>query len=134
MKKMLSVLGLVLLSVAVALAADELFKKIDQDSDGKVSWQEYQNAVAAKFSAHDKNRDGILASEELKSVGKDRAGKLIKKIDANSDGKISKQEFLNRAAFQYKKIDKNQDGFIDINEWKAAQTSPRAPMFIIFTF
>lgn len=134
MKKMMAVLGMVLLSAALALAADDLFKKIDKDGDGKVSWQEYSDAVAAKFTEHDKNRDGILASDEIKSIGKEGAGKLIKKIDANADGKISKQEFLNRAAFQYKKIDKNQDGFIDIKEWKAAQTSPKAPMFIIFTF
>ncbi|HQK99786.1 MAG TPA: EF-hand domain-containing protein [Smithellaceae bacterium] len=134
MRKKQAVLAILLLSVAVAFAADDLFRKIDKDADGKVSWQEYSDAVDDKFAQRDTNKDGVLTADEMKSVATVGSDKAIKKIDANADGKINKQEFVTRAALQYKKIDKNQDGFIDVKEWKAAQSSPKAPMFILFTF
>jgi len=57
--------------------ADEMIKNADDNCDNKISWDEFQNAIArrdlthneykmhAVFSALDVNRDGYISSEEL---------------------------------------------------------------------
>lgn len=53
-----------------------------------------------------------------------RMAEFIKKVDANGDGKITKEEFLNyskkEAEDRFAKIDTNADGTVDENEIKAA--------------
>lgn len=43
-------------------------------------------------------------------------GKMFNRVDANGDGKISKQEMLAKAEARFDKRDLNNDGFIDQGE------------------
>ena len=51
---------------------------------------------------------------------------IFKKLDANGDGKLSKEEFLKgkkdpaKAEERFKKLDKDGDGFLSLDEFKAA--------------
>lgn len=51
---------------------------------------------------------------------KDHKGKMMEKIDANKDGKISKSEFMAMHAEKFEKIDADKDGYISKEEKKAA--------------
>ena len=60
---------------------DEAFKKMDKDSDGKVSLAEFKGKrdgdkatkAEATFKAKDKDSDGFLTLEEFKAGGKKKA-------------------------------------------------------------
>ena len=126
----------------ISLADNSDFSKIDNDNDGKISKKEYIEAVSKTFNALDKDIDGFLTREELKSIGKIHPRKFVKEEDTNKDGKVSKEEFDKASEKRFKIMDKNNDGFIDRQEWNAAKEnvsgstpkiSPVAP-FIIFRF
>ncbi len=75
------------------------FTKADTDGDGQVSLEEMQAAaqqkandkVAKMFEKHDANGDGVLSTDELPKPR--RADKMFDRIDADSSGGISEQEF-----------------------------------------
>jgi Ca2+-binding EF-hand superfamily protein len=92
MKTLTSLLSVLALSASISLAADEAkpekpkvspeeaFKKLDKDSDGKLSLDEYRgrkeaSEAEAKFKELDKDGDGKLSLEEYSA----RAGKAPKK-------------------------------------------------------
>jgi Ca2+-binding EF-hand superfamily protein len=142
MKRFLLAILLVLFCTAIGLADDSDLKKIDKNNDGKISKKEYIDAVTNTFNMIDKNKDGFLTEDELKAIGKIDAGKFMKEVDINKDGKISKEEFIKAAEKRFKLMDKNNDSFIDQKEWNDIKDSvnqnnpkisPVAP-FIIFRF
>jgi Ca2+-binding EF-hand superfamily protein len=80
----------------------------------------------------DKNNDGKIDAEELKAareqVIEDRVDALIKELDADKDGKISKAEARGALRRNFDKLDLNKDGFIDRAELlKAAREREAAP-------
>ncbi|MCG6537429.1 MAG: EF-hand domain-containing protein, partial [Syntrophales bacterium LBB04] len=85
--------------------------------DGRISKKEYVDAVIKSFHKLDRNRDGFLTKDELKTIDKIDAEKFVKEEDINEDGKISKEEFIKAARKRFKLLDKNNDGFIDQKEW-----------------
>jgi len=79
----------------------------------------------------DRDRDGEVSAQEL-AAGKKRGGNarpkrgrfdgaLLARIDADGDGKISKDEAPERMAKRFQRLDKDGDGFID----KAEQAAMR---------
>jgi Ca2+-binding EF-hand superfamily protein len=46
---------------------------------------------------------------------------MLKKIDTDGDGKVSKAEALAAAAARFDKADANKDGFLTVEEMKAAR-------------
>ena len=133
MKKILVVLAVLLFGVTLSIAVGDLFSTIDKNKDGKISKQEYLDAVIATFNKYDLNKDGILTKDEIKLIKKIDARKFIKDVDSNKDGKISKQEFVSAAEKKFLQLDKNKDGYIDKKEWSAGKSSACTP-FILFTF
>jgi len=114
-------------------------KKMDTDGDGKVSKQEFLDNTANKFFGHlDKDGDGYISKEESEAMKKnrpkrqnrpqdgqggkggqgnneDRAKQMFSKMDANGDGKLSRDEF--RGPDQaFDKIDENNDGSLTMEE------------------
>jgi Ca2+-binding EF-hand superfamily protein len=130
MKIIIAVLTVLFLSAGVSFAADDQFLTIDKNKDGKINKQEYMDAVEGTFNKCDLNKDGILTKDEIKLIEKLEAGKFIKEVDTNKDGKISKQEFLNAAGLKFKQLDKNNNDYIDKKEWKRGRSSA----FVLFTF
>jgi Ca2+-binding EF-hand superfamily protein len=123
-------------------AAENDFKKIDTNNDGKISKQEYIAAVIKTFNKYDKNKDGFLTKDEIKAIRKIDIQKFLEEVDKNKDGKVSQEEFVKAAENRFKLLDKNKDGFIDQQEWEEfrqsldqdkPKTSPVAP-FVTFSF
>lgn len=141
MKKILTIILIILFAASLSFAIDELFTGIDKNKDGKISKQEYLDAAKKTFNKLDKNRDGFLSKEELEAADKAAAKKFLKETDVNKDGKISQEEYIKAAEKRFKFLDKNHDGFIDQKEWNDKNTSvnrnsqvgPVSPL-IMFTF
>lgn len=51
--------------------------------------------------------------------GKEQCGKRFEKMDTDSDGKVSKAEFLAKIESHFSKADANADGFITKEEHQA---------------
>ena len=74
----------------------------------------------AIFKALDKNEDGYLNSEEL-SKGREIGPKVakdlkFKKLDSNSNNKISREEFISPLKKKFSELDRNSDEVLDRRE------------------
>jgi Ca2+-binding EF-hand superfamily protein len=84
-------------------------------------------AIAAVVCAFALGSAMAAEGEKGKDRPKPTAEQVMKKIDTNSDGKISLEEWLasprgkdkEKAEASFKKIDSNSDGSIDLDELKA---------------
>jgi len=123
------------------LTPEELFKKADKDSDGKLTLTEYQAGIEASpkhapqhFKKADKDGDGKLTLDELKpaleavawwKLSRKTPEEQFKATDKDSDGKLSLEEFKeldphkNHYEAHFKKYDKDGDGKLSLGECKA---------------
>jgi len=89
------------------LRTPEMMHTIDANKDGKITKQEWVAYQTRVFKALDKNGDGFLTPEEFygqpkpidfATGGYSRAletKQMFGRIDANGDGKVSLEEYLN---------------------------------------
>ena len=141
MKKTVAALtALVLGAVATVALADpgerqgrmlERLKAADTNADGLISRAEAAALprLAERFDAIDANKDGQISFDELRAArGKHRHGGHgghFKRVDADSDGKVSRAEALAAAEAAFARADANGDGFVTPEEMKAAHKSHR---------
>jgi Ca2+-binding EF-hand superfamily protein len=126
-----------------------MVKRLDTDKDGKVSKSEMEAAMNATVTVVDADKDGFLSKQEV-DAGKDalkayrqkvkaepnanlaKPGQLPRglikhfdKIDANKDGKLSKEELDTVADRMFQRRDANKDGFITADEFLATKTKAK---------
>jgi len=80
----------------------------------------------------DRNNTGKIDAEALKAARNqlidDRVDRIMKKLDADGDGKISKDEAKGRIKEHFDQIDQDKDGYISREELRQAIAAhPRAP-------
>ena len=137
MKTVIALTALALVSAATVVTAAEgqprrgamleRLKAADTNGDGLISKAEAAALprLAAHFDQIDTNRDGQVSFEELRAFHAahrgDHAKAMLKKIDTDGDGKISKAEALAAAAARFDRADTNKDGFLTLEEMKAAR-------------
>jgi len=107
-------------------------KQFDTDGDGKVTKEEFQGPDRF-WDRLDANGDGEVTEEEAGKMrrrgrgvnhrgGMQRGGggsaDLMRTVDTNKDGKISKSEW----DAYFKKMDENGDGQLDEGEMRAAMS------------
>ena len=95
------------------VSAENLFKSMDQDGNGKIDFNEFINAAVEQYSYFreeelletfkiiDLDGSGKLSKMEIKTallkddkVSNETVDKLVKEFDLNSDGEIDYNEFL----------------------------------------
>jgi Ca2+-binding EF-hand superfamily protein len=102
-----------------------LYVVVDSPADEVPTVQELQQAydMLRKF---DKNHDGKIDAKEVvafrKQRQKERLDMIIKDLDKDRDGKISKSEARGLLADDFDQLDTNKDGFIDRQELEKACT------------
>lgn len=95
---------------------------LDANKDGVVTKAEFDSSRVARFAALDTSKDGVLTGAEM-TAGRPNGGRggpmgdrMMMQVDANGDGKISKEEFAAGAALQWVRMDVNKDGKVDPTE------------------
>lgn len=121
--------------------AKMIVARMDNDRDGKLTVDEIPAQMRDKFPKVDANNDSYVDSKELgaamarrmkqmKSGGKakkdaktarpERGEMFFKRLDANQDGKVSRQEIPAGRKEMLGKVDANRDGSIDLEELRIA--------------
>jgi Ca2+-binding EF-hand superfamily protein len=104
------------------LRTKDMMHMIDANHDGMVSRDEWKAWQERVFDAMDKNKDGFLTSDEFFQTADDnvipfatqaysrglRTKEMFAKIDANGDGKVSKQEFVDYQMKVFDTMDKQK--------------------------
>ena len=108
----------------------ERLKAADTNADGLISKSEAAALprLAERFDRIDANRDGQVSFEELKAARASHRGghgKMLKSLDTDGDGKVSKAEAVAAAAARFDRADANKDGFITAEEMKSARHGHR---------
>lgn len=134
----LSGLALVM-TPAFADENDELFRRLDKNSDGQIAKDEIDQDKARHFErllrSGDKNSDGKLSRDEFVAAIKDRPAaepaqpsapgnvgerpsprEIFQRFDKNNDGKISKDEAPERMRENWDRMDRDSDGFVTPDE------------------
>jgi Ca2+-binding EF-hand superfamily protein len=125
------------------LAATLSFEKLDQNKDGYLDGAELPEPIKNRLERIDQNSDGKVSREEFNRLAArlgvppapapsrpDTAAPapdaLFRLLDANNDGKLSKEELQNSPKL-LDKLDRNKDGVLDQEELKAAPAKKTRP-------
>ena len=76
-----------------------MFENADANHDGSIARDEFIAARAEAFAKLDQNSDGVIDDADRRNPPREggRGERMMARVDANSDGKISKDEFVNGA-------------------------------------
>ncbi len=133
-----AVSGLIVILVFVSMGCvhkpQNVFQKVDDNSDGVVGIREYNSAVTESFMKYDSNNDGYITESEFVKHPDKKTSVLFNKMDSNKDGKIDLQEFKKAASRRFKIYDRNDDGFLDKTELDAPKSESTVSPFLIFRF
>ena len=119
--------GLTTLS-AMARERGPDFATLDADGNGEVTLSELQARGDARFETADTDGDGFLSLAELEAAGQERAGdraaRMLERMDANDDGKLSADEMKSPRrdpARMFDRIDADGSGGISEEEFQEAR-------------
>ena len=130
MSRMFISAALLVLLSAPAMAqmrGEGVFERADANRDGAVTREEFITARAEHFTKLDRNSDGYIDSNDVpERLAKRRAQNgggdiLAKQFDADGDGKVSKEEFVNGPTSAFDRADTNKDNVLDTKELAAAK-------------
>ena len=125
---------LLLLSTCGAFACDvesarEMFRRMDTNGDRALQFTEVQAARAALFDRLDSNRNGILDEEEVQvavrrvreargtpATSLEGFGFQASRMDTNSNGRISRDEFARFIPDRLLRADTNGDRSLSLPE------------------
>jgi Ca2+-binding EF-hand superfamily protein len=117
---------LVASSLAVAQVREgAVLDNADADHDGTVTRQEFSSARTAQFSNLDRNGDGVFDDSDAGGRGGKRAAALRSRLDANGDGKVTREEFVSSPAPMFDQFDTNHDDVLDAKELQAARKAAK---------
>lgn len=106
--------------------AEERWKMLDEDGDGRISRSEWQRSEQA-FDRMDTDKDGFLTKEELRMAARKIRGKRrggLRDMDTDSDGNISRSEWRGKEEM-FNRLDANSDGLLSRDELRGDRKQHR---------
>jgi Ca2+-binding EF-hand superfamily protein len=121
------------------LTPEQFIRRFDRNRDGYLTRDELPPRLASQFEKLDTNGDGKLDKKEVDELmqilrrhfgmsanknnpapfdqgAQQLAARMLQKMDANHDGKISREEAQGPLARIFDQLDLNKDGFLDRRE------------------
>lgn len=103
---------------------DKLFAKYDPQHTGVITVEAFLKDADARFDKIDTKHQGFIDKDELAAyVGSARAplaDRIMKRLDTNNDGKITKDEFEKPLRKRFALLDLNDDGKVTREEAELA--------------
>lgn len=137
-KSIIATAGLVLAATSPAFAseAEDAFKRMDSDGNGKVTAVEHAAYAETMFKQSDTNYDGQLSAAECnaaqaahgKKVKKGAVSTHIRLVDTDANGQISVSENETYARSTFTRADKNADGVLSEDEVEDAHKAMKKEM------
>jgi Ca2+-binding EF-hand superfamily protein len=110
-----------------------MFDKADANGDGSITREEFRAGRVEQFGRFDRNGDGYLDSNDIpKRVLARRqqnggGGEMLSgQFDANGDGKVGKEEFINGPTLIFDRADADGNDVLDSKELAAAKEAAKA--------
>lgn len=103
----------------------------DANRDGRVTRAEFLAARTAQFARFDRNNDAVLTLADspppfiAARLGVDFTA-LLKMFDANKDGKVTRDEFVDGPTPAFDAADTDKNSVLDAAELKAAAAARKA--------
>ena len=99
--------------------AAAMLDRMDRSVDGRISLEEYRNAMVRRFGARDRNDDGVLEGDEFPRewlAGADVQG---------ATGKVTWEQFAIELRLVFEQFDVDKDGQLDTAEIAAFASARR---------
>jgi hypothetical protein len=90
--------------------AQAMLDRMDRNVDGKISFEEYRNAMVRRFGARDVNDDGVLEGDEFPKEW--LAGADVQE----ATGKVTWEQFAVELQLVFDHFDVDKDGQLDATE------------------
>ena len=107
-------------STGKSVKSSRRLMSLDNDKNGVVSKAEYLAPRIADHKEFDTNKDGFIDATEiaahLQEPAQFRTKRLLKRVDANRDGKISREEFEQGPRDTFANRDINNDGKLNADD------------------
>jgi hypothetical protein len=100
--------------------AKAMLDRMDRNLDGKISIEEYRNAMIRRFGARDLNDDGVLEGDEFPKEW--LAGADVQE----ATGKVSWEQFAIQLVVVFDQFDSDKDGQLDAAEIAAFADARKA--------
>ena len=108
----------------------ERIMQADANGDGQVSRAEMIAWRAQQFSRLDRNSDGFIDMKDVPGLMASRFEPQIKQLnsqfDANHDGRVSREEFVNGPTPVFDLVDANHDGVVTKDEVRIASAKVKS--------
>ena len=110
--------------------ANKRFERLDANGDSKITLEEMLARTDARFDKADTNGDGEISVDEMvtrieRRRLERRAERMLKRMDFDGDGKVTKTELQNRAKKRFALMDRNDDGAVEMSEMRRGKRSDR---------